>query len=197
MRFISVLPVRAGSGRLLRAVLLFLALLAVTACGNSRVVLVSPAYSIAQSQTVLPVLPFTNILVPDTFAESVFNDFVDTMNENRAKTGFVRADIIKDDLSDVEKILTPAHVYLTGEIWSYLENAGCCATEIRVKSRLRIQRVRSREVLWETEIPLEGFFEHDNSTLDAEREKLAKRLSSEMSREAIKVLQGAKRINLD
>ncbi len=197
MRFISVPFLRAGSNRLLRAGLLILVLVAVTGCGTGRTTLVSPAYSIAQSQTVLPVLPFTNILVPDTFAESVFNDFVDTMNENSAKTGFARADIIKDDLSDVEKILTPAHVYLTGEIWSYLENAGCCATEIRVKSRLQIQRVRSREVLWETEIPLEGFFEHDKSTLEVEREKLARRLSTEMSREAIKVLQGAKRISLD
>ena len=128
MRRITVPVLRAGSNRLLQAGLLFLALLALSGCGNHRTALVSPAYSIARSQTVLPVLPFTNILVPDTFAESVFNDFIDTMNDSQGKTGFVRADIIKDDLSDVEKILTPAHVYLTGEIWSYLENAGCCAT---------------------------------------------------------------------
>jgi|GEM_PF-887185 len=197
MRRVSVPLLRAGSSRLLQAGILLFALLAVGGCGANRTTLVSPAYSIARNQAVLPVLPFTNILVPETFAESVFNDFIDTLNESREKTGFLRADIIKDDLSEVEKILTPAHVYLTGEIWSYLENAGCCATEIRVKSRLRIQRVRSREVLWETEIPLESFFEHDNSTLSVEREKLAKRLSDELSRQTIKAIQGAKRINLD
>jgi len=190
-------PERHPFGRLLTAGLICLALLSFSGCGTGRVTLVSPAYSIARNQTVLPVLPFTNTLVPDTFAESVFNDFIDAMNESQEKTGFVRADIIKDNLSEVEQILSPAHVYLTGEIWSYLENAGCCATEIRVKSRLRIQRVRSREVLWETEIPLESFFEHDNSTLAVEREKLAKRLSADLSRETIKAIQGAKRINLD
>ncbi len=192
---IASLPLTGGKV-LFRAVCL-LALVLAGGCGGSRAALVSPAYSISQSQTMLPVLPFNNILVPDTFAETVFNDFVDDLNESRTKAGFTLFAIIKENLSDVEKVLSPAHVYLTGEIWSYLENAGCCATELRVSSRLRIYRVRSRELLWEKEIPLEGFFEHDNSTLAVEREKLAKRLAREMAGEALKALQGAKRIQLD
>lgn len=174
-----------------------LALLTAGGCGGNLTAHMSPAYSISQNQTMVPVLPFNNILVPDTFAESVFNDFVDDLNDRRAKAGFSLFAIIKENLSEVEQILTPAHIYLTGEIWSYLENAGCCATELRVSSRLRIYRVRSRELLWEKEIPMEGFFEHDNSTLAVEREKLAKRLAKEMATEALKTLQGAKRIQLD
>lgn len=186
-----------AAGRVLVLTACLLVLLLAGGCGSNRTALVSPAYSIAQNQTVLPVLPFNNILVPDTFAEMVFNDFVDSLNDNRAKTGFSLFAIVKENLSDVEKILTPAHIYLTGEIWSYLENAGCCATELRVSSRLRIYRVRSRELLWEKEIPLEGFFEHDNSTLAVERDKLARRLAREMATEALKALQGAKRIQID
>ena len=190
-------PAVAPLGRAFFLAAFLLGLLVTGGCGSNRTALVSPAYSISQSQTMLPILPFNNILVPNTFAETVFNDFVDDLNDNRAKAGFAMFAIIKENLSEVEKILTPAHIYLTGEIWSYLENAGCCATELRVSSRLRIYRVRSRELLWEKEIPLEGFFEHDNSTLEVEREKLARRLAKEMSSEALKALQGAKRIQLD
>jgi len=189
-------PERHHLRRLLTAGLICLGLLACSGCSSTRA-LVSPAYSIAQSQTVLPVMPFTNVLVPDNFAENVFNDFIDNMNDSQANSGFLRTDIIKDDLSEVEKILSPAHIYLTGEVWGYVETSGCCATEIRVKSRLRAQRVRSREVLWEMDLPMEAFFEHDNSTLTAEREKLAIRLARTMSTEAIRMLQGAKRIKLD
>ncbi|HZV83064.1 MAG TPA: hypothetical protein VFF53_12945, partial [Geobacteraceae bacterium] len=148
MRVLS-LPALPTLGRVLFRTTCLLVLLVAAGCGSNRAALVSPAYSISQSQTMLPILPFNNILVPDTFAETVFNDFVDNLNDNRAKSGFSLFAIIKENLSDVEKVLTPAHIYLTGEIWSYLENAGCCATELRVKSRLRIYRVRSRELLWE------------------------------------------------
>jgi hypothetical protein len=196
MRFLSFTPPSPLRRGLLRGGLLLL-LLAAAGCAGHHAPLVSPAFSIAQSQKMLPVLPFTNILVPDSFAETVFNDYVDGLNEGGAATGFSWFGIIKENLSEVETILTPAHVYVSGEVWSYLENAGCCATEIRVSSRLRIQRVRSREILWETEIPLEAFFEHDKSTLEVERDKLARRLAVEMSRETIKALQGAKRIQLD
>lgn len=186
-----------GWRRALRRGGVLLALLLATGCGSQRSALVSPAFSIAQNQKMLPVLPFSNILVPDTFAETVFNDFVDNLNENREKTAFSWFGIIKEDLGEVEKILTPAHIYLTGEVWSYLENSGCCSTELRVSSRLQIHRVRSRELLWEKEIPLDSFFEHDNSTLKIEREKLARRLAVEMSRETTRALQGAKRIQFE
>lgn len=174
--------------------LLLLVLLSGCAPGNIRT---SQAFTIATNQTMVPILPFSNTLVPAAFSEAVFNDFVDDMNETRGKTGFSLFAIIKDDLGKVEKVLTPAHIYISGEIWSYIEDAGCCSTELRVKSRIRIYRVTSRELLWDAEIPMDSFFEHDSSTLAVEREKLGKRLSSSMSQLTIKALQGAKRINLE
>lgn len=188
-------PALTGKKGLLWSLLFCVLMLASGCAGHTPHV--SPAFSISQNQKMLPILPFSNILVPDSFAETVFNDFVDNLNDNGASTGFTWFGIIKENLSEVESILSPAHIYLTGEVWSYLENTGCCATEIHVSSRLRIYRVRSREPLWETDIPLEGFFEHDKSTLAEEREKLARRLAKEMSQEAIKALQGAKRMQFD
>jgi len=165
-------------------------------CTTTRVT-ASPAFAIAQNQTMLPILPFSNILVPGTFAESVFNDFVDTLNDNRTRTVFNWFAIIKEDLSEAERILPSVHIYLSGEIWSYIEDSGCCSTAIRVKSRLRIYRVVSRELLWEAELPLESFFEHDASTLAVERDKLAKRLSTVMADELIKGLASVKRFQVE
>jgi len=174
--------------------LLLLMTLSGCATGNVRT---SQAFTIAQTQKMVPILPFSNTLVPESFSTAVFNDYVDNMNDSRDKTGFSLFAIIKDDLKSTEKVLSPAYVYVSGEIWSYIEDAGCCSTEIRVKSRLRIYRINSRELLWEAEIPMESFFEHDSSTLAAEREKLGKRLSSSMSQMTIKALQGAKRISIE
>jgi hypothetical protein len=161
-------------------------------CSTEKVY-TSQAFNIGQNQQIVPVLPFTNTLVPNAFSEAVFNDFVDNLNESKT-SGFSGFAIIKEDLKEVERILSPSHIYISGEIWSYIENSGCCSTELRVKSRLRIFRVLSRELLWEAEIPLESFFEHDVTTLAAEQEKLEKRLSAAMTTATLKALQGAKRI---
>lgn len=166
-------------------------------CASSPRVTTSQAFSIALNQQMVPIVPFANTLVPATFSEMVFNDFVDGMNENQQQAGLAWFGIVKDDMNELEKILSPAHIYISGEIWSYIENSGCCSTELRVKSRLRIFRVKSRELLWEAEIPLESFFEHDRSTFPLEREKIGKNLSTIMIRETVKALQSARRITFE
>jgi len=180
-----------------RATVQLLALILLLGGCSTAKVYTSSAFSISQNQKMVPILPFANTLVPETLSEAVFNDYVDSMNDNLAASGFAWFAIMKDDLQDAERILPPTHIYISGEIWSYIEDAGCCSTEMRVKSRLRIYRVLSHELLWETELPLESFFEHDASTLAVERDKLGKRLSAAMTQATLKALQGAKRIAVD
>jgi len=166
-------------------------------CASGPRIQTSPAFTIAQNQTMVPIVPFANTLVPAQFSEMVFNDFVDGLNDNQQQAGFSWFGIVKDDMKELEKVLRPTHIYINGEIWSYIEDSGCCSTEIRVKSRLRIYRVKSRELLWEAEIPLDSFFEHDASTFPLEREKIGKRLSAAMIKETLTALQRAKRIPAD
>lgn len=177
--------------------LFLLLLLLLTACSSSRVTHSSPAFNIATNQKMLPILPFTATLVPAQLGETVFNDFVDGMNENQARAGFSWFGIVKDDITALEKVLPPSHIFINGEIWSYIENAGCCSTELRIKSRIRVYRLLSRELLWEAEFPMESFFEHDNSTLVAERAKLGRRLTDAMVKETVNALHGAKRITVE
>lgn len=181
----------------LYAGLLLVLLFLLSGCTSSPRVTTAQSFSVALNQQMVPIVPFANTLVPAAFSEMVFNDFVDGMNENQQQAGLAWFGIVKDDMAELEKILSPAHIYISGEIWSYIENSGCCSTELRVKSRLRIFRVQSRELLWEAEIPLESFFEHDRSTFEIEREKIGKRLATIMIRETVKALQSAKRITFE
>ena len=90
MRIVS-LPLTGGKV-LFRAVCL-LALVLAGGCGGSRTALMSPAYSISQSQTMLPVLPFNNILVPDTFAEVTTIAHTSTVPEARSSQPSRRASV--------------------------------------------------------------------------------------------------------
>ena len=182
---------------LLYAAISLMLLFLFSGCASGPKIQTSPAFTIAQNQKMVPIVPFSNTLVPVQLSEMVFNDFVDGMNDNQQYAGFSWFGIVKDDIKELEKVLLPTHIYISGEIWSYIENSGCCSTELRVKSRLRIYRVQSRELLWEAEIPLDSFFEHDASTFPLEREKIGKRLSQTMIKETLKALQSAKRINTD
>lgn len=181
----------------LRLFPLLLLLLLLPACSSPRVTHSSPAFNVATNQKMLPILPFTSTLVPAQLAETVFNDFVDGMNENQAKAGVSWFGIVKDDITALEKVLPASHIFINGEIWSYIENTGCCSTELRIKSRVRVYRLLSRELLWEAEFPMGSFFEHDNSTIAVERTKLGRSLSDTMIKETVKALQGAKRIVIE
>lgn len=177
--------------------LFIMLLFLLSGCAAGPKIQTSPAFTIAQNQKMVPIVPFVNTLVPAAFSEMVFNDYVDGMNDQHQQTGFSWFGIVKDDMKELEKILSPSYIYISGEIWSYIENSGCCSTELRLKSRLRIYRMQSKELLWEAEIPLTSFFDHDRSTFPAEREKIGKQLSTIMIRETVKALQSANRFTTD
>lgn len=158
-------------------------------CASSPRITVASSFRIDPSQEVMPVLPFGSTLVPESFSESVFNNFVDILNDNHGQTSVKWFSIIKESLQDVERQIPPDNIYLTGEIWSYIENSGCCSTELRVKARVRFFEVGSAERSLEILLPMDSFFEHDRSTLSVERDRLALRLAQEMAQQVIQVLK--------
>lgn len=175
--------------------LFFLFLL--SGCSSAPAIRSTQAFSVATNQNIVPVLPFASTLVPAQLSEAVFNDYVDLLNDKPQNSELAWFAIVKEDVASMEKILPPSHIYVSGELWSFIENAGCCSTELRIKSRLRFLRVKSRELLWEADIQMDSFFEHDSSTLTVEREKIGKRLSAAMAKETQKALQNARRITLE
>lgn len=150
-------------------------------CGCSGVVV--------QRQTSLPIMPenealyvvpFSNTLVPSAISEPVFNDLIDTLNDSLPIAGIKSYVILKDDLATMSQDWLSRQVYLTGDIWSYQENAGCCSTEIKIKARLNLFQSGSKSPVITITLPQERFFEHDLSTLEKEREIMARNLAREM-----------------
>lgn len=157
-------------------------------CAPGAKVTMTPEFNPAPEQNIVYVQPFTNSLVPESFSETVFNDFVDDLNNSRLQTDVKWYYIIKEDPKDVDQAWLERQVYVTGEIWSYIENAGCCSTELRAKARLRLFEAGKMDPTLEILIPVDSFFEHDRSTLTIERQRLATRLASEMSNAITKAL---------
>lgn len=185
-----VIPGKRVSLRRTAVLLLALvSLLLVGGCANENRVLVARSFTVPATQEVLPILPFAGTLVPETFSTAVFDNCVDILNDNHAQTSIKWFSIIKDDLQDVTKALPPDHLYIAGELWSYIENSGCCSTELQVKARVRVVKAGTQEQLFEAEIPLSSFFEHDRSNLTTERSRLAMRLSREMAAQILAILK--------
>lgn len=155
-------------------------------CTSRAKVTVPPEFRAPDQETIY-IAPFTATLVPDSIAEPVFNEFVDTLNRNRTIPGVTFFAIIKDDLKDVEPAWLQKQLYITGELWSYMEKSGCCSTEMRVKSRLRIHQPGQQRPV-EIEVPKEVFFEHDRSSIEEERDRFANSLATELSQHVIRIL---------
>lgn len=134
-------------------------------------------------------VPFTTIMVPQPVAEAVFDQFVETLNENGGPAGYQFV-ILKDELEQVDPTWLRKATYVTGEIFGYVEESGCCSTDIRSKSRLALYRPGASEPKMRHEYPAKAFFDHDYSTIEAERKKLAERISLDLSRQLLKALGG-------
>lgn len=161
--------------------LTLLSSLMVTGCGPKPKVTVSPFFRPAPEVGTVYIIPFGAALVPESFSETVFNDFVDQLNRSRRETGIKSFVILKEEAKDVDQVWLARQQYISGEIWSYVEDSGCCATNIRVKARAFLTEPGKREPSVEVFLPMESFFDHDKSTADRERDRLAHALARELA----------------
>lgn len=123
------------------------------------------------------IVPFASTLVPESVSEAVFNDLVDALNDRRPVKGINYYTILKDPVTSLKKEWLERQLYISGEIWSYQENSGCCSTELKIRARLTINDNPAQKAPKVVVIPVDRFFEHDYSTLERERELLAHDLS--------------------
>lgn len=134
-------------------------------------------------------VPFATVMVPQPVAEGVFDRFVEILYREGPQRGYQFV-ILKEDFAQVDPTWLRKVTYVTGEIFGYVEESGCCSTDIRSKSRVALYRPGSGEPKLRHEFPAKAFFDHDYSTLEAERRKLAERISNELSGRLLKALGG-------
>jgi hypothetical protein len=166
--------------------------LLLSGCAPTPKVSMSPTFSPAPERELVYVIPFVGTLAPEPFTRKVFDKLVDALNARHSAAGVQWFFILKQELKDVDPTWLNRQVYITGEVWSYTENSGCCQTELRVKGRAAIYEAAHPQPSAEIVVPAESFFDHDYTTLDVEQDRLAQRLASEMAAQIIRVLQRPK-----
>lgn len=174
------------SGRLIALLLAAAALL--TACSSVPKIKEFSVLDPLQEREAVYLIPFDATLVPPDFSEPIFNDFVDILNSSRKQTkvdGFV---ILKDELKEVEPSWLIKQVYVTGDVWGYVETTGCCSTEMKVKARIQLFEAGKNSPTFEVFVPVETYFEHDRSDIAAEKARLGKKLSHDLAEAVIRKL---------
>jgi len=167
----------------LRLPLLLALLLLLAACGtSSKETQVRKAAGFVSPPTkkVLYVVPFLTVMVPPEVEEGIFDLFVDSLNAGGQSREYDFV-ILKEGLDRIDAEWLAQQDYLTGEIYGYVEDSGCCSTAIRVKSRLQLHQTGHEEPTLTIEYPREIFFEHDYSTLEQERRKLAEEIATTLA----------------
>ncbi len=163
---------------LLAAVLLSLA---AAGCAPTARVSVNPGFTVPQDIDTVYVVPFVDTLVPPDVSSAVFDQFVDMLNDGRSATPVQQFVIIKQDLATVDPAWLAKQLYVTGEVWGYLENSGCCSTEMRMKARAYLHDRGAKAPAAEITVPLETFFDHDRATTKTVRQRLARQAAKELS----------------
>ncbi|NJC87938.1 MAG: hypothetical protein FIB02_05305 [Desulfuromonas sp.] len=137
---------------------------------------------------VVYVAPFITLMVPGEVRERIFDQFIDTLNQRgtERKLKFV---ILKQGLDKVDRGWLGARKHALGEIYGYVEDSGCCSTDLRTRVRLTYYRANQPEPALKFEYPVRVFFDHDRSTLAVERQKLADQIAAALVDELLKALQ--------
>ena len=126
------------------------------------------------------VVPFTWVMVPDEVHDQIFDQFVDAMNRQSASLG-LQFVILKQGAERVGPNWLAVRKYITGEIYSYIEDSGAHYTEMRTKARITYHHPNQRMPVFATVLPVSTFFDRNQSGINVERIKLAKRIATTLT----------------
>jgi len=171
-----------------RKFVLLLVLALLTGCGGKGAQLrKAEEFSAPAEKKNLYVVPFTTVMVPVEVEEGIFDRFVDALNAGGQPLEYDFF-ILKEGLEAVDPQWLRQQDYLTGEIYAYVEDSGCCSTTIRVKSRLQFHQPDRENPTLTLEYPREIFFEHDYSSIEEERRKLADDIATTLANRLLQAL---------
>ena len=168
--------------------LLFVAVSLLTSCSIAQR---SKDYSVLDPQLEREsvfIVPFDATLVPPDFGDPIFDQFVDILNSRRKQTKVGSFVILKEELKEVEPAWLIKQIYISGDIWGYVEKSGCCSTELKVKSRIYLYEPGKNTPTFEIFVPAEHYFDHDRSDITAAKARLGKQLAQDLAEAVIRRL---------
>ncbi|MBW2505237.1 MAG: hypothetical protein JRE16_11820 [Deltaproteobacteria bacterium] len=137
---------------------------------------------------VVYIVPFTSVMVPREVSALLFDRFVDLLNTKAEGLDFTFV-ILKEGLEEAPQEWLLERKYVTGEIYAYVEESGCCSTDLRSMSRIVYRKAHQEEPVFAFEYPFQSFFDHEQSTLQVERRKLAESIANTLANEFLMFLK--------
>lgn len=134
---------------------------------------------------VIYVIPFITIMVPDEVRERIFDQFVDKLNKLGADIKMTFR-IFKGKVEEEGEKFLAIRRHVNGEIYGYVEESGCCSTNISTNIKLTYFEPGNTKHFFEYEY--NSFFNHDNSSLSIERIKLADAIVYIITSEIMRVI---------
>jgi len=157
------------------------------ACTVAPRVQQATTFAVPAEHRTIYVVPFVTVMVPLEVEEGIFDRFVDALNAGDSSGHeFV---ILKEEAAVGDSAWLAQQAYLTGEIFGYVEDRGCCSTVIRLKSRLELHQPGAEAPTLRIDYPREAFFDHDRSTVEEERRRLSDDIASTLARRLLDALR--------
>ncbi len=162
---------------------LLLSLLVAACAGPGVTVEKKTGFAPRPEQDIIYIVPFRTVMVPAGVAEPLFDGFVDELNRRGEKLGgdgyaFV---ILKEDLAQIDPEWLAAHYYVSGDVYGYVEDSGCCSTEMQISARLELFQPEMAEPTLTLHYPDGLYFDHDRASLVQKRRELAQRVAGKMA----------------
>lgn len=132
-----------------------------------------------QGETILYFVPFQAVLAPEDVTSDLFNRIVDDF-DGAAAGSELSALILKRQLASVDKKWLAQQYYVTGDVFAYSQDRGCCSTEIKLSTRLQLYQPGTPYPVVRIDLPYRFLFDHDRSNLELERERMTSTLAEQL-----------------
>lgn len=130
-------------------------------------------------ETILYFVPFQTVLAPLDVTSDLFNQVVDGFDGAAAGSG-LSALILKREIASVDKAWLAQQYYVTGSIFAYRQDSGCCSTEIKLRTRLQLYQPGTPYPVVRIDLPYRFLFDHDRSNLEIETERMTSSLAEQL-----------------
>lgn len=124
-------------------------------------------------------LPFQPVLAPQELTMAIFDKIIDELDGAAAGSG-LSAEILKRDLASIDHSWLARQYYVTGEIFAYHQDSGCCSTEIKLSTRLLLHQPETPHPVLRIDLPYSTLFDHDRSNLEIETAQMITTLAEQL-----------------
>lgn len=129
--------------------------------------------------TTLYFVPFQSVLAPEELTGDLFNRIVDDFDGNAAGSG-LSALILKREVRGIDPAWLGQQYYITGSVFAYRQDSGCCSTDIQISTRLQLFQPATPYPVLRIDLPYRTLFDHDRSNLEIEHARMTAALADEL-----------------